>query len=70
MSLNSVVRLRFGTECALRISVPGYDRDNIKAGHRLDALETLISNEPDPQTRSIYVRRFHEIWENITGEKI
>jgi len=48
------------------MSVPLIDTAHIEMGRRLDALETLIRNEPDPRIRTIYVRRFHDLWETIT----
>lgn len=68
--MSSVVRLRYPPDTAIRLSVPMIDRNSADASRRLDALELLISNEPDPATRTIYVRRFHEIWEQLVGKDL
>lgn len=68
--MSSVVRLRYPPDKSIRLSVPSIDRKNADASRRLDALELLISNEPDPVTRTIYVRRFHEIWEQLVGKEL
>lgn len=51
----------------MRLSVPTIDHRTVDACRRLDALEVLICDEPDPRIRALYVRRFHEIWERMTG---
>lgn len=68
--MSSAVRLRYPPDNAIRLSVPWINRKNTDASRRLDALELLISNEPDPATRTIYVRRFHEIWEQLVGNEL
>ncbi|MCR9139364.1 MAG: hypothetical protein NXI27_25415 [Alphaproteobacteria bacterium] len=65
--MSSVVRLRYPPTNPVHLSVPSINSANADACRRLDALELLISNEPDPVTRTLYVRRFHEIWEQVVG---
>lgn len=52
---------------AIRLSVPAVNNKTIEAGRRLDALETLIFSEPDPDVRIAYIHHFNEIWEELTG---
>lgn len=66
--MSQAIRLRFPTNDPIRLTVPLIDKKNADASRRLDALELLICNEPDPETRNIYVRRFHEIWEQMIGD--
>ena len=58
------VRIRCSN--ALRLSVPAVNPKTREIAERLDALEILIFREPDPKTRSAYVRRFNALWEEIT----
>ena len=52
---------------SIRLIVPAINRETIEAGRRLDALETLIFSEPDPDIRSVYVRHFNDLWDEIAG---
>lgn len=60
-------QVRIRCRNAIRLIVPAISAESSDAARRLDALETLIFNEPDPEIRIAYVRRFNEIWEDIAG---
>ena len=65
--MGAAIRMRCATGRPPRLTIPCIDAAHIEAGRRLDALEILIWNEPDPHIRMIYVRRFNDLWETMTG---
>ncbi len=65
--MGPAVRLRQCPDGSVRLIVPRLDTLGLEASRRLDALETLIFDEPDPNIRKLFVRRFNEIWEELTG---
>ncbi len=65
--MGAAIRLRCCADCPVRLTVPRLDASGLEASRRLDALETLIFDEPDPKIRRLFVRRFNEVWEELTG---
>ena len=64
--MGAAIRLKCCTDCPIRFTVPNIDATGLEASRRLDALETLTFNEPDPKIHKLFVRRFNEIWEELT----